>query len=89
MESCPELRHYNPIWRQLKALSRELASTKGISISAPRPLHRRIIKAVKKEKWLDLGYKLEIEPRKATLHHVRDGSKITFLLTFSLTEEDF
>ena len=89
MEADPDSRHYNPIWRQLKALSRDLASTKGISVSAPRPLHKRIIKAVKKEKWLDLGYKLEIEPRKATLHHVRDNSKLTFLLTFTLTEEDF
>ena len=75
-------RQYYPIWKKLKA-------DKQVVISAPRPLHDRINKAVKKEKWLDIAYKLEIEPRKAVLSHSRKGSQITFSLTFSLTEEDF
>lgn len=83
------MRKYETIWVRLKELSRKDAETKGISISAPRPLHKRIIKAVNKEKWKDIGYKLELEDRVATLSHTRDGVILTFRLTFSLTTEDF
>lgn len=82
MEADPDSRQYNPIWKTLKANNR-------VSITAPRPLHKRIIKAVKKEKWLDVGYKLTIEPRKATLSHTRCGSILTFYLEFNLIAEDF
>lgn len=72
---------YDPIWNQLK-------KDKAVSLTANRLLHARIIKAVIKRKWLDLGYKLEIEPRIATLTHSRKGSILTFYLTHSLTQED-
>lgn len=76
------MREYEPIWNKLKA-------TKQVSITANRALHPRIVKAVKKEKWKDLGYKLQIEPRIATLSHSTKGSVITFFLTFNLISQDF
>jgi hypothetical protein len=78
---------YDPIWNALK----DAPTVKGVkqkSVAANRLLHPRIFKAVKKRKWLDVGYKLQIEPRVATLSHSRDGSKLTFYLTFSITVED-
>lgn len=86
------MRQYQLIWWKLKTLSRHDAETKGISVTAPRPLHRRIIKAVKKEKWMDMSYKLilqETEQRTAVLHTVQRNSILTFLLSFTLTPEDF
>jgi hypothetical protein len=65
------------------------AHSKGVSITAPRALHRRIIKAVKKEKWMDIAYKLEIEPRVAVLSHSQRNSILTFNLSFSLISSDF
>jgi hypothetical protein len=67
------MRQYEPIWRQLK-------TKKVVSITANRALHPRIIKAVIKEKWLDVGYKLEIEPDWAKLSYTIRHSVITFSL---------
>ena len=75
-------RFYFPIWEKLK-------KEKQVSITANRSLHARIIKAVKKEKWMDVGYKLEIEPRVATLSHSRKHSVLTFFLSHTFIEEDF
>ena len=82
-------RTYYSIWSQLKSLSLEDATTKGVRVSAPRPYHRRIIKAVRKEKWMDVGYKIRLEPRVATIVSFSSASIITFRLRFSLTPEDF
>lgn len=76
------MREYEPIWNKLKA-------DKVVSITANRLLHPRIIKAVKKEKWKDIAYKLEIEPRVATLSHTSKQAVLTFHLSFSLISEDF
>lgn len=44
-------RKYSTIWNELK--------TKGSArVAAPVPFHRRIIRAVSKEKYMDWGYKL-------------------------------
>ena len=83
------MRQYEPIWNKLKSLPRKEAETKGVSLTAPRPLHGRIIKAVKKEKWMDLGFKLTIEPRESTLFHARKNSVLTFFLSYTQIEEDF
>lgn len=83
------MRQYEPIWTKLKSLPQSEAASKGVSLTAPRALHRRIIKAVKKEKWMDIAYKLEIEPRIAVLSHSQKNSILTFRLTFSLVETDF
>lgn len=74
------MRQYQPIWEQLKKLSPEIAATKGISVTANSKLHPRIIKAVTKEKWLDWGYKIQIQPRCALLKHSRQNSILTFRL---------
>ena len=84
-------RQYQPIWDKLKSLSPELARTKGVSITAPPALHKRIVKAVKKEKWLDMGYKIllkEEQDREATLHFKRSGAILTFTLQFSIGIKD-
>lgn len=50
------------------------------SIAAPRNLHLRIIKAVQKEKWMDMGYKFLIaEDRCRTeLKFKRKGTTVEF-----------
>jgi hypothetical protein len=76
-------RKYEPIWDLLK-------STGSCTISAPRPLHSRIYKAVVKEKYNDLGYKVLLAEtsQKALITHKRVGSTITFYLTKSIGTED-
>jgi hypothetical protein len=41
-----------------------------------------------KEKWLDIGYKLEIEPRKTILSHSQKHAVLTFYLTLSISTID-
>jgi len=73
-------RQYEEIWHKLKNLPRDEAEKKGVSIVANKAHHRRIAKAVRKEKWMDLVFKLEIEPAHAILYHTRSGSILTFIL---------
>ncbi len=85
------MRTYQPIWDKLKSLPLKEAKEKGVSITAPAALHRRIIKAVKKEKWMDMGYKIllkENDDREATLFFTRNGSILTFYLRFSIGIKD-
>ena len=70
---------YDGIWNALKA-SKDFP--KQVSITANRLLNPRIIKAVTKRKWLDLGYKIQIEPKTSILTHTSKGSVITFFLTY-------
>ena len=79
------MRQYEPIWQKLKAMPLSDASTKGVSVTANRVLHPRIIKAVVKEKWMDLGYKIQIEPRKTILVHSRKHAVLTFYLHLSVS----
>ena len=76
-----EFRFYYPIWSDLKSLSPEAAELVGISITAPSALHKRIVKAVKKEKWLDIGWKLTIDPQVSELSFIKKNSILTFYLT--------
>lgn len=64
---------YDPIWSKLK-------QNGTVSITAHRAFHPRILKAVKKRKWLDLGYKYEISPRYAVLSHTSRYAILTFYL---------
>lgn len=68
------MRQYEPVWNELKA-------KKIARITAHRALHPRIIKAVIKEKWMDVGYKIEIEPYYATLSYEIEHAIVTFKLT--------
>lgn len=76
---------YSPIWESLK-------KDKSCRITAPTPLHARIIKAVIKRKDLDLAYKLELGEAnsRARLGYARNGSIIRFWLvvTKEITVED-
>lgn len=88
------MRVYEPIWHSLKRLLKAPPSerAKGISIIANRAHHPRIIKAVIKEKWSDMGFKSVNLPRIARLSYARKESKLTFFLELtvnSLTKEDF
>lgn len=82
------MRHYESIWSQLKNLPAKQAETVGVSVTASRPLHPRIIKAVIKEKYQDLGYKILLGDRRSVLAHIRQNSIITFYLTTSKGIED-
>ncbi len=76
------MRDYEPIWVQLKQLDRATAETVGISVTANPKLHKRIIKAVKKEKWKDIGFKLLLDGYVTELAHARNYSILTFFLTY-------
>ena len=71
------LRKYEPVWIEIK--------TTGVCrISAHKAFHRRIIKAVTKEKDMDLGYKLECTEAETPIRPVMlshcEGAVITFTL---------
>lgn len=75
------MRQYSPIWNQIKK-----AGT--ATIIAPIAFHRRIIQAVRKEKWRDEGWRLltsEAEIRyelqdKVEIHEGSDSGSVTFTL---------
>jgi hypothetical protein len=53
-------RQYYPIWRELK--------DKGIArLAVPKGVHRRVIKAVLKEKYMDVGFRLQMLEQKIRL----------------------
>lgn len=79
------MRQYELIWYKLKTMPLSEASKKGVSITANRALHARIIKAVTKEKWKDLAYKASLAPLATTLSHTRNHSILTFYLKISDT----
>lgn len=83
------MRQYETIWHRLKNLPANEAEKVGVSVAAPRPLHGRIIKAVTKEKWKDLGYKILLDDKRAILSHSRQNAIITFYLSFTYGKEDF
>jgi len=82
------MRQYEIIWNKLKNLPAEQAEGEGVSVTASRPLHARILKAVKKEKWFDIGYKILLNDKRAVLTHTRSHSIITFYLTVTIGIED-
>ena len=83
------MRQYEEIWSRLKELPAKEAAEVGISVTAPRVIHARIIKAVTKEKWKDLGYKILLDDKRAVLTHYRKNAIITFYLNFTYGKEDF
>lgn len=86
MASLPSLpRQYQPIWNKLKALSPELARSEGITVIAHRAHHPRIMKAIKKEKWMDYGYKATAE-KVGTLRFKSEGAKLFVYLEYSLRD---
>jgi hypothetical protein len=68
------MRQYEPVWLELKR-------KRTARVTAVRNLHPRIIKAVTKEKWKDLAFKVELDPYVATLGYTIKHSIITFTLS--------
>lgn len=69
------MRKYQPIWEAIKQSS-------TASLSADPSAHYRIIRAVRKEKDLDLGWKMQCleAGKKYKLLDKADGSLLTFKL---------
>ena len=77
------MRQYQPIWEKLKAMPLQEAAKTGVSVTANRVLHPRIVKAVAKEKWKDLAYKSAISPLTTILSFKRNNAILTFYLHIS------
>jgi len=77
------VRKYEPIWMELKKKHQ-------VRIQIPRPLHKRLIKAVIKEKYNDVVFKFELGERgkAAKLSYIQQGVVIVFQLKISLGLED-
>ena len=54
------MRLYEPIWQELKKKG-------SVRLAVPRAIHRRVIKAVLKEKNMDIGFKYEMLEKKIRL----------------------
>lgn len=74
-----KLRQYEPIWLSLK-------KHKTVSIRTNQTLHKRLIKAVVKEKWMDDKFKSKEGWRMMWLTYSVSGDVVTFNLNYKLTE---
>lgn len=74
------MRQYEPVWVELKKKS-------TVRLAVPKALHRRIIKAVLKEKYMDFGYRLEQLNKnvRLRLEYSCKDNIITFTLKKSFT----
>ena len=79
------LRQYEPVWIAIKKNPNPPTGKFSCEISAHKAHHSRIIKAVVKEKDMDVGYKLECSemnpPQRSRLRVTTLGSIIKFKLT--------
>lgn len=77
------MRAYEPIWIKLK-------KDKKVSLTAPPKSHKRIIKAVLKEKYNDITFRFECSQlsKRARIAHSIKGSVITFMLKFTIGMDD-
>jgi hypothetical protein len=81
-------RFYQPVWEQLKK-----SSNGRIELAALPHFHRRIFKAIGKEKTMDIIYQLQLAElcKKATITRLRDPKRPNVLiisLTLSLGLDD-
>ena len=74
-----KLRMYQPIWLSLK-------QHHSVTISCPPRLHKRLVKAVIKEKWLDDKFKQREGWRMMWLTYSISESNVTFRLSYKLHE---
>lgn len=74
------MRQYEAIWLRLKKDS-------SVRIAAPAALHRRIVKAVTKEKDMDVVYKMEMIGKniRVYLKHESEGGVLRFWLDKKFT----
>ena len=78
-----QVSQYQQIWNALK-------KDGTVKLTAPVVLHRRIVKAVIKRKYIDVGFKFLVGERgkKAKLSYSSVGSIIEFKLEYTLGVED-
>lgn len=83
MANNKPLRMYQPSWLALK---KSEDNPKRIVIAAPAPYHRRIYKAIIKEKDMDVVYKMQLSDnaQSARLERESKGSKLTISMHLSL-----
>lgn len=79
MSARPKLREYQPIWEAIKSQGKT-------RLSVPIPFQPRVRKAVLKEKYNDLGYKVLLAERHkiARLEIETRGAMMIFTLIVSL-----
>jgi len=77
--SNTRLRQYQPIWLALK-------KHKTVTVRAPKHTHKRLVKAVVKEKWLDDQFKNKEGWRMMWLSYVIHEDEVTFTISYKLTE---
>lgn len=73
------MRQYQPIWERIK-------KHKEATIVSPNSLHRRIIQAVRKEKWRDIGFKLLTSEANSRLKLVEEVDRKKGTIKFFLKE---
>lgn len=73
------MRQYQPIWEQLKKHGKA-------KIAAPSHLHYRIIKAVKKEKYMDAAYRLLQSEESKTMKLYITSCNVSGIITFYLQD---
>ncbi len=78
-EVLRKLRMYEPVWEALK-------KHKTVTLNAKPSLHKRIAKAIQKEKWADDSFKQREGWRMMWLTHISNGNEITFSLSYKLNE---
>jgi len=79
MSNSPRL--YQSAWNQLKS-----NPSKPLKIAAPNKHHPRIFKALKKEKWMDTVYSLQLAENHqvARMRHTSKAGFLLVTLTLSL-----
>jgi hypothetical protein len=77
------MRQYQPIWIALK-------SKGNLKVAIPKQLHRRVIKAVMKERYMDDGFKLELleNEQRCWIQYAAKGEVVEFTLKYSLGLKD-
>ena len=77
------MRHYEPIWKKLKADGKA-------KLAVPNALHRRTIKAVMKERYMDLEFKflLSENSQRCWIQYKSEGNVIYMWLKYSIGESD-
>lgn len=73
------VRKYNAIWNQLK-------QTGICKVAAPTRNHELIFKGVKKERFLDLGFRLTLseQHKRAWIRMKSEGNLITFTIDYTI-----
>lgn len=89
------LRQYFPLWEKIKTADVEIKNgvkTRVVEVLADQVFHKRIIKAVRKEKWMDSNYhvmKAQEGINSTELTSRISGNVIIFILKESFGKGDF